>query len=168
MNENGFIIIFNFHLDTTETSLEHACKNRVIPRTTPQHPATSRTTLQQPFTTRTTLKQPFTTREPHFSNPSPQEPPPQEPRLRTPPPQEPRLSIPSPAELEIFFFKQFPDTSANPLQDSMQTLDHLFINPLYSPISPAYTPNRAGWAMSQPLPVSSYEWIAGEEISEDY
>ncbi|WP_250237936.1 mechanosensitive ion channel family protein [Cardinium endosymbiont of Oedothorax gibbosus] len=31
MNENGFIIIFNFHLDTTETSLEHACKNRVIP-----------------------------------------------------------------------------------------------------------------------------------------
>ncbi|CDG49987.1 mechanosensitive ion channel family protein [Cardinium endosymbiont of Bemisia tabaci] len=30
MNENGFIIIFNFHLDTTESSLEHACKNRVI------------------------------------------------------------------------------------------------------------------------------------------
>lgn len=31
MNENGFVIIFNFHLDTTESSLEYACKNRVIP-----------------------------------------------------------------------------------------------------------------------------------------
>jgi len=30
MNENGIIIIFNFHLDTTESSLEHGCKNSVI------------------------------------------------------------------------------------------------------------------------------------------
>lgn len=31
MHENGFVIIFNFHLNTTESSLEHACKNSVIP-----------------------------------------------------------------------------------------------------------------------------------------
>lgn len=31
MNPNGFVIIFTFHLDTTETKLEQASKNRVIP-----------------------------------------------------------------------------------------------------------------------------------------
>ncbi|WP_243518696.1 MULTISPECIES: mechanosensitive ion channel family protein [unclassified Candidatus Cardinium] len=31
MNENGFVIIFNFHLDTAESRLEYACKNRIIP-----------------------------------------------------------------------------------------------------------------------------------------
>ncbi|WP_342264978.1 mechanosensitive ion channel family protein [Cardinium endosymbiont of Philonthus spinipes] len=31
MNEHGFAIIFNFHLDTTESGIEYACKNRMIP-----------------------------------------------------------------------------------------------------------------------------------------
>ncbi|MEF2228541.1 MAG: mechanosensitive ion channel domain-containing protein [Candidatus Cardinium sp.] len=31
MNQNGLVIIFNFHLDTTESSIEYACKNNVIP-----------------------------------------------------------------------------------------------------------------------------------------
>ena len=31
MNENGFVVIFTFHLDTTESNIEHACKNKAIP-----------------------------------------------------------------------------------------------------------------------------------------
>ncbi|UWW97351.1 MAG: mechanosensitive ion channel family protein [Candidatus Cardinium sp.] len=31
MNENGFVVIFTFHLDTTESNIEYACKNRAIP-----------------------------------------------------------------------------------------------------------------------------------------
>ncbi|WP_162789953.1 mechanosensitive ion channel family protein [Cardinium endosymbiont of Sogatella furcifera] len=31
MNQNGLVIMFTFHLDTTESSIEHACKNNVIP-----------------------------------------------------------------------------------------------------------------------------------------
>ncbi|KAG8176032.1 hypothetical protein JTE90_024673 [Oedothorax gibbosus] len=32
---------------------------------------------------------------------------------------------------------------------------------------PQHPTSASGWAMSQPLPVSSYEWVAGEEISEE-
>lgn len=32
MHQGGFVIMFNFHLDTTESSIEYACKNNVIPR----------------------------------------------------------------------------------------------------------------------------------------